>query len=68
LAKRFKHDVRRILQFLQYGESDVLPSASVPADCSPEVLSILKQKMWIERDPMVDSASESARTSVHSPD
>lgn len=68
LAKRFKHDVRRIMQFLQYGESDVLPSASVPADCSPEVLSILKQKMWIERDPMVDSASESAHTSVRSPD
>jgi hypothetical protein len=67
LAKRFKHDVRRILQYLQYGESDTLPSAPVPADCSPEVLAILKQKMWIERDPMVDSAIESARTSSRSP-
>jgi len=67
LAKRFKHDVRRILQFLQYGESDTLPSASVPADCSPEVLCVLKQKMWIERDPMVESATLSARTSDRSP-
>ena len=67
LAKRFKHDVRRILQYLQYGESDTLPSASVPSDCSPEVLSILKQKMWIERDPMVDSATLSAHTSDRSP-
>lgn len=66
LAKRFKHDVRRIMQYLQYGESDTLPSAPVPADCSPEVLAILKQKMWIERDPMVESAIESARTSAHS--
>ncbi len=66
LAKRFKHDVRRMFQFLQYGESDVLPSASVPSDCSPEVLAILKQKMWIEIDPMVESAIESARTSGHS--
>jgi DNA polymerase III delta prime subunit len=68
LAKRFKHDVRRILQFLQYGESDVLPTASVPSDCSPEVLAILKQKMWIERDPMVDSATLSAHTSDRLPD
>jgi hypothetical protein len=66
LAKRFKHDVRRMFQFLQYGESDFLPSASVPSDCSPEVLAILKQKMWIETDPMVESATESARTSAHS--
>ena len=65
LAKRFKHDVRRIMQYLQYGESDTLPSAPVPADCSPEVLAILKQKMWIERDPMVESASGCARTSSH---
>lgn len=52
LAKRFKHDVRRILQFLQYGDSDVLPSATLPVECTPEVLHILKQKMWISKDPM----------------
>lgn len=55
LAKRFKHDVRRILQFLQYGESDVLPSATLPTECSPEVMHILKQKMWIETDPIVQA-------------
>lgn len=52
LAKRFKHDVRRILQFLQYGDSDVLPSAPTPVECSEEVYHILKQKMWTERDPI----------------
>lgn len=55
LAKRFKHDVRRILQFLQYGESETLPTATLPTDCSPEVMHILKQKMWIERDPIVQA-------------
>jgi MoxR-like ATPase len=44
LAKRFKHDVRRILQFLQYGESDALPTIKLPADVSPEVAHILRQK------------------------
>jgi len=50
LAKRFKHDVRRILQYLQYGESDSLPSATLPSDCSPEVATVLRQKMWIDHD------------------
>jgi DNA polymerase III delta prime subunit len=65
LAKRFKHDVRRILQFLQYGESDTLPSATLPTDCSPEVMHILRQKMWIERDPIVQAIA-AERPSVHS--
>jgi DNA polymerase III delta prime subunit len=52
LAKRFKHDVRKILQFLQYGESDVLPSPyfSMPTEISPELAYILRQKMWIADD------------------
>lgn len=53
LAKRFKHDVRRILQFLQYGASDVLPSVTQPTECTPEVMSILKQKMYFETDPIL---------------
>jgi DNA polymerase III delta prime subunit len=57
LAKQFKHDVRRILQFLQYGDSDPLPSATLPTECSPEVMHMLKQKMWTERDPMVQAIS-----------
>ena len=53
LAKRFKHDVRRILQYLQYGESEQLPSATLPTECSPEVAHILRQKMWISKCPIV---------------
>lgn len=52
LAKRFKHDVRRIMQFLQYGDSDVLPVGTLPIECSVEVAHILKQKMWISKDPI----------------
>lgn len=66
LAKRFKHDVRRILQFLQYGESDTLPTATAPSDCSPEVGHILRQKMWIEKDPIVEAIALAASSS-HSP-
>lgn len=63
LAKRFKHDVRRILQYLQYGDSDTLPSGSALLECSPEVAHILHQRKWTEKDPMeqanecVDSSS-----------
>ena len=53
LAKRFKHDVRRILQFLQYGDSDTLPATNTPLECSPEVSHILRLKMWCETPPMV---------------
>jgi DNA polymerase III delta prime subunit len=69
LAKRFKHDVRRILQFLQYGESDVLPSATLPTECSPEVMHILRQKMWISKDPMVQASvcETPASHCLHSP-
>ncbi len=52
LARRFNHDVRRMLQSMQYGESDVLPSCPHPVDCSPEVLHMLKYKMWFETCPM----------------
>jgi hypothetical protein len=64
LAKRFKHDVRRILQSLQYGESEQLPSATLPTDCSLEVAHILRQKMWISNDPIA-RASERERSSFH---
>lgn len=55
LAKRFHHDVRRMLQFLQYGESESLPSATLPTNCSPEVTHMLRQKMWISKDPIVQA-------------
>lgn len=66
LAKRFKHDVRRILQYLQYGESDTLPTATAPSECSPEVGHILRQRMWLEKDPMI-LANELAKASSHCP-
>ena len=66
LAKRFKHDVRRILQFLQYGDSDLLPSVPPPTECSPEVAHMLRQKMWHETCPMA-RASVSAPPSSHCP-
>jgi DNA polymerase III delta prime subunit len=53
LAKRFKHDVRRILQYLQYGESDTLPASTRPMDCSPEVAYVLGQRMWVQDDPLI---------------
>lgn len=53
LAKRFKHDVRRMLQYLQYGESDILPSIPQPNECGPEVYCMLKQKMFVSSDPIL---------------
>jgi ATPase family associated with various cellular activities (AAA) len=53
LTKRFKHDIRRIFQYLQYGESDTLPSASLPTDVSPEVAHILRHKAWVDHDVVV---------------
>ncbi len=64
LAKRFKHDVRRMLQFLQYGESDLLPSGSAILECSREVSHILHQQKWTETDSMVQ-ANEFAESSSH---
>lgn len=55
LAKRFKHDVRRMLQFLQYGESDTLPAAPHPTECSPEVALVLRQQRYVSRDPIVQA-------------
>ena len=64
LAKRFKHDVRRILQFLQYGDSDLLPNGSAILDCSPEVAHILHQQKWSGIDPIV-LANENVESSSH---
>ena len=63
LAKRFHHDVRRMLQSMQYGESQVLPSCPHPIDCSPEVLHILKYKMWYETTPMEQAISHEPSSS-----
>lgn len=64
LARKFKHDVRRILHYLQYGDSDTLPSGSVPLESTPEVSYILHQRRWSETDPMV-LANACVRPSSH---
>ena len=56
LAKRFKHDVRRMLQFLQFGESDALPAAPHPTECSPEVALVLRQQRYVSTDPIVQAS------------
>jgi hypothetical protein len=53
LAKQCHHDIRRMLQVLQYGQSDTLPPPQTPVDCSPEVAHMLRLKMWCETPPMV---------------
>ena len=67
LARQFKHDVRRMLQSMQYGVSDTLPSVPHPTECSHEVLHMLKHKMWHETCPM-EQASVCEATSSHCPD
>jgi len=66
LAKRFKHDVRRMMHFLQYGESETLPSVTQPTECSPEVEQILRQKMYVSKCP-IGLANESETSSSHLP-
>lgn len=61
LARQFKHDVRRMLQCLQYGVSDPLPSGSVPPECSPEVAHLLRSKLWGPTlPPLLDTSTERA--------
>ena len=55
LAKQFKHDIRRMLQFLQYGPSDPLPVAPHPTECSPDVALVLRQQRYVSKDPMVQA-------------
>ena len=53
LAKSCQHDVRRMFQRLQYGESDTLPPPAPLTKFSPELNDILRQKVWVEQDPLV---------------
>jgi hypothetical protein len=55
LAVECQHDVRRILNRLQYGASDTLPQAIALPKHGPEVTEILKQKMWAPTDPLIRS-------------
>jgi hypothetical protein len=52
LAKSCQHDVRRMFQQLQYGQSDTLPPPAPLTKFSPEVNEILRQKAWVQDDPI----------------
>ena len=53
MARQCNHDVRRMLQQLQYGESDSLPPPAPLTKFSPEVNEILRQKHWTQVDVLV---------------
>ena len=53
LAKSCQHDVRRMLQQLQYGISDTLPPPAPLTKFTPEVNEILRQKAWVRDDPLI---------------
>jgi hypothetical protein len=53
LAKACQHDVRRMFQQLQYGQSDTLPPPAPLTKFSPEVNEILRQKVWVQDDPIL---------------
>jgi len=53
LAKTCQHDVRRMFQQLQYGESDVLPAPAPLTKFSHELNEILRQKVWVQEDPLL---------------
>ena len=55
LAKKCQHDVRRMLQSLQYGDSETLPQPCPVFKHSPEVNEILRQKTWFATDPIVEA-------------
>lgn len=60
LAKTFKHDVRRMLQALQYGGSEPLPTGCVPPDLSPEVTHLLRLKTWGPSPPLLAASDGGA--------
>jgi hypothetical protein len=53
LTKSCQYDVRRMFQLLQYGESDLLPAPAPLTKFSPEVNEILRQKHWVQTDPLI---------------
>lgn len=57
LAKECKHDIRRIMQRLQYGESESLPTLPPPLECSPELAHVLWQKAWFRECPLGTSGT-----------
>uniref|UniRef100_A0A6C0J8V1 ATPase AAA-type core domain-containing protein n=1 Tax=viral metagenome TaxID=1070528 RepID=A0A6C0J8V1_9ZZZZ len=66
LARECQHDVRRILHRLQYGESDVLPQPVVLTKYTPEVTTIIHQKMWFPTDPILLGYHRDTLDSAHS--
>lgn len=66
LAVECRHDIRTILQRLQYGVSDSLPKPpSSSLKWSPEVAHWMRQKTWTEIEPILQGieTTESAQPS-----
>lgn len=66
MAKKFKHDVRRMMQYIQYGDSDALPIFTLPSECSIEVGNILRQKLWTKEDPILHGYPNDKQDTAHS--
>lgn len=70
LVVEHKHDIRRIMQSLQYGASESLPKPlSVSLKWSPEVAHWMRQKTWTATCPILQAYETSSRvpSSDHSP-
>lgn len=70
LAVECRHDIRTILQRLQYGVSDTLPKPpSMSLKWSPEVAHWIRQKTWTGTEPIhqVIETTASALPSSHLP-
>jgi len=53
LAVQCQHDVRRMVQSLQYGMSETLPSPAPLTKFTHEVNEIVHQKHWVQKDPLI---------------
>lgn len=53
LAIQCHHDVRRMVQTLQYGISEALPSPAPLTKFSTEINEIVHQKHWVQKDPLI---------------
>jgi hypothetical protein len=62
LARTFKHDIRRMLQSLQYGESELLPTGCIPPDLSPELTHLMRLKIWGPSPPLLAASDEGGPT------
>lgn len=62
LAVEYQHDIRRMMQALQYGRSQALPKPlSVSLKWSPEVAHWMRQKTWTSTCPILRAFETTSR-------